>query len=96
MNMDKEKKMPRPATVDYDIRFRLTDRFMKDIHTVCDGLPYADVKILLDSVDNCGGVMYIAAANELIQRLSRLPYRNVKDLMRNIENSQDIYLVKID
>ena len=40
--------------------------------------------------------MYSAAANELIQRLSGLPYRNVKDLMRNIENSQDIYLVKID
>ena len=96
MNMDKEDKMPIPATVDYDVRFRLTDRFVKDIHTVCDGLPYADVKNLLDSVDNCGGRMYIAAANELIQRLSRLPYRNVKDLMHNIENSQNIYLVKID
>ena len=96
MNMDKENKMPIPATVDYDVRFRLTDRFVKDIHTVCDGLPYADVKNLLDSVDNCGGRMYIAAVNELIQRLSRLPYRNVKDLMHNIENSQNIYLVKID
>lgn len=94
--MDKENKMPIPATVDYDVRFRLTDRFVKDIHTVCDALPYADVKNLLDSVDNCGGRMYIAAANELIQRLSRLPYRNVKDLMHNIENSQNIYLVKID
>lgn len=93
---EENKKMPRPTTVDYDVRFRLTKRFVKDIHTVCDGLPYADVKMLLDSVDGCDGKMYIAAANELIQRLSHLPYRNVKDLMRNIENNQVIYLEKID
>lgn len=95
--MEKNNKtMPQPLTVNYEDRFRLTERFVKDIHTVCDGLPYADVKILLDSVDGCDGKMYIAAANELIQRLSRLPYRNVKALMHNIENNQEIYLVKID
>ena len=87
--------MPQPTLVDYERQFELTEKFKEDVHTILDNMPYAEVFDIIAGVDQ-NTTLPIAFLNEIVQRISRMPYQVVKDFIQVINTNQSLYFKLIE
>lgn len=78
--------MPAPQTINYNVEYRVTEIFIKDLCTVLKNSPYVEVKKLLDFIESYNRIFPVAVLNEFIRTLTNFPYKVILPLMKVIEN----------
>lgn len=78
--------MLEPQTMEYSMKYHLTDVFMNDLQTVLKNSPYIELKTLLDYISGKDRIFTIAQLNEFIRTLASFPYKTICPLMKVIED----------
>ncbi len=81
-------KMPEPQTLNYNIYYVVTDKFINDFLTCTDEMAYVDVMKVMSIIDRHQKVVSSGQLNELIRTLGSFPYKYVKGLMNNVTNNE--------
>jgi hypothetical protein len=83
--------MPPPATLDYDVILKLSDKFVNDSVAALSDYAYVEVSDILNTILNLRDKMPINVLNEIIRRIGSFPYKSVAHVMRIIESDQPQY-----
>lgn len=88
-------KMPAPTTVNYDQYFKITPLFIENINIALTNVDSADSLNIKETIEKNEGVLPIAIVNEIIHKVSKMPYRYAKTFMNVIETNQSLYFVPV-
>jgi len=94
--MEAMEQMPAPQTMNYDQKLKLSDRFMTDMYAALDSFSYVEVNEIFKTVEALKNEMPINILNEIVRRIASFPYKNVRDLMLQIETDQSVYWALIE
>lgn len=83
--------MPAPATLDYDVFLKLSDKFVNESVAALSDYAYVEVNDILNTILNLRDQMPINVLNEIIRRIGSFPYKSVAHIMRIIESDQSAY-----
>ena len=98
-NVLKSSEMPKPQVINYGQLYHISDLFVNDLKKVLADVAYVDAQKFFDIIDECENrIIPIARLNELIAKLSTLPYRIVSQLMHVISNKENFvkYFVPLE
>ena len=94
--MEAIEQMPAPQTMNYDQKLVVSDRFVSDMYTALDSFSYVEVSEIFKTVEALKNEMPINVLNEIIRRIASFPYKNVRDLMLQVETDQSVYWTLIE
>lgn len=84
--------MPEPEIKNYEPTFKLTDRFVTDVHKYLEDYPYSQTQALMKAVDNSKDSVGVQLLNQIIQAIAQFPYKSVKPIMEVVESrDQSVY-----
>lgn len=81
-------KMPEPQTLNYNIYYIVTDKFVNDFLACTNEMAYVDVMKVMSIVDRHDNVVSSGQLNELIRVLGTFPYKYVSRLMANVTDTE--------
>ena len=81
-------KMPEPQTLNYNIYYVVTDRFINDFLTCTNEMAYVDVMKIMSIVNRHQNIVSSGQLNELIRLLGTFPYKYINRLMVNVSNKE--------
>lgn len=83
-----EDQQPEPKTMNYDAHIQLTDKFLNDLVISVQDLPYVQCEGFIRFAYQNKNDILISDLNEYINKLQTLPWRNVHELMYNINRPE--------
>ena len=89
--IDNKDIMPEPDTLNYEVKFVLSDTFISDVEEALQDYAYVEVRDILNTVNALKTAMPINMLNEIVRRLAAFPYKSVKKLMYFIETDKNRY-----
>lgn len=89
-------EMPKPQVLDYNLLFKMTEKFIADLAGTIAELPYCEAKKFSDVVEKYVNVIPIGIVNELIRMISTIPYKYAAPIMHNIETAFNEYFVQVE
>lgn len=89
--VDNKDVMPEPDTLNYNVKFSLSDAFLSDVEEALQDYAYVEVRDILNTVNSLKNEIPINMLNEVVRRLASFPYKSVKKLMYFIETEQNHY-----
>lgn len=81
-------KMPEPQTLNYNIYYIVTDKFVNDFLACTNEMAYVDVMKVMSIVNRHDNVVSSGQLNELIRLLGTFPYKYVSRLMVNVTDAE--------
>lgn len=93
---DELEQMPAPQTMNYDQKLKITDKFVADMYASLDSFSYVEVSEIFKTVEALKNEMPINVLNEIVRRIASFPYKNVRDLMLQVETDQSVYWALIE
>lgn len=87
-SVDAENQQPEPKTMNYDAHIQLTDKFLNDLVIGVQDLPYVQCEGFIRFAYQNKDDILISDFNEYMNKLQTLPWRNVHELMYNINRPE--------
>ena len=83
--------MPEPQIIDYSSTYSVTEQFKRDLILTINELPYIEARQILEYYEKYNWSIPTNILNESIRHISRLPYKYVCGIMKNIETNFSNY-----
>lgn len=90
-----QEMQPKPETMVYEDKIKLTDLFEKDVIDALGNYSYAETNEIITFIKNNKEGAPVNLVNQVINRLSSFPWKSVNGVMYNIKNAQSKYFVLI-
>lgn len=83
--------MPEPQVINYSALYETTEKFRNDLNITLFEMPYVDAEKVYEYFRKYNWVIPVNVLNEAIRHISRLPYKYVCGIMKNIEGDFNNY-----